>query len=462
MPTSLEVGRVGGVMWVRVWLAGTSLAGRWLAGTLIAGSLGACAAVDPVDNRYDTISRSLAKARNESIFLNIVRASHDYPLSFVVVSNVTPAMTNTTSLALPSFLFGPSFGGSLPTAAGRDVVFGSTTAANSTAVSSNFNLSTQETSSFYEGFLKPIDLQTLDYFIRQGYPRELLFWLFTDAFELKARGHSYGYHYAPPDDYGCNREDRKTRCFVDWVHQATLAGLTVEEQTLQKSSSGGAKSGGDPSAKPSSDPSGGGSKPTTTIFARFCFNHILAQQAMALVTPDDLKRSLHDLDVRPDELYASDLTCGSRDWHPVQQAESPQSDVLPLNFKKSNIVFSIIPRSAYGVFQFLGTLMKMRRLLSTAPGLRYHPPNEPFIPPDREYALEPPMLLTVRQDPDLLQVMHNLGGECFVHTWFRDGNYCVPEEAATTKRIFGLLAQLIAIQTAAGDLSITPIVRIVQ
>ena len=70
-------------MWVRVWLAGTSLAGRWLAGTLIAGSLGAY----PVDNRYDTISRSLAKARNESIFLNIVRASHDYPLSFVVVSN---------------------------------------------------------------------------------------------------------------------------------------------------------------------------------------------------------------------------------------------------------------------------------------------------------------------------------------------------------------------------------------
>jgi hypothetical protein len=38
----------------------------------------------------------------------------------------------------------------------------------------------------------------------------------------------------------------------------------------------------------------------------------------------------------------------------------------------------------------------------------------------------------------------------------------VPQYAATTKRIFGLLAQLIAIQTAAGDLSITPIVRIIQ
>jgi hypothetical protein len=33
--------------------------------------------------RYDIISRSLAKARNESIFLNLIRASHDYPLRSV-------------------------------------------------------------------------------------------------------------------------------------------------------------------------------------------------------------------------------------------------------------------------------------------------------------------------------------------------------------------------------------------
>jgi len=53
-------------------------------------------------------------------------------------------------------------------------------------------------------------------------------------------------------------------------------------------------------------------------------------------------------------------------------------------------------------------------------------------------------------------------GECFVHTWFVDGDYCVPEDAVTTKQIFGLLAQLIAIQTAANDLSITPVVRVLQ
>jgi hypothetical protein len=41
-------------------------------------------------------------------------------------------------------------------------------------------------------------------------------------------------------------------------------------------------------------------------------------------------------------------------------------------------------------------------------------------------------------------------------------NTAVPEEAVTTEHIFGLLAQLIAIQAAAGDLSITPIVRVIQ
>jgi hypothetical protein len=441
-------------MWVRVLLTGACFAGLL--------SACACAAVDPVDNRYDTVSRSLAKARNESIFLNLVRASHDYPLSFVVVSNVTPSLTNISSFGLPAFLLGPPAGfgtaagsiASLPTTSpGRDVIFGNTTASNSTAVSTNFNVSTQETSAFYEGFLKPIDLQTLDYFIRQGYPRELLFWLFTDSFELTFHGHKLGYHYAPPDDYGCSREDFKHRCFIDWVHNATLAGLTVEEQTLQKSGSQKQKTG---------DPAGAASKPTTTIFARFCFNQVSAQRAVALMAHEDYERGRNDLDVKPSELYASDLTCGSPLWTPAANAEKPQPDVLPLVFAKSQITFTIVPRSAYGVFEFLGTLMKMRREQIKAPDGIYYPPNRPYIPENRQYALIPPMLLTVHEDPEVLQVTQNLGGDCFVHTWFRDGTYCVPEEAATTKRIFALLSQLIAIQTAAGDLSITPIVRVIQ
>src|SRR5580658_5115714 len=252
---------------------------RLLIGTALAGTLAACAVVDPVDNRYDTVSRSLAKSRNESIFLNLVRASHDYPLSFVTIANVTPSLTNTSSFALPSFLLGPSPRNVEPTfTPGRDVILGNTTAGNTTAVSTNFNVSTQETSTFYEGFLRPIDLQTLNYFIRQGYPRELLFWLFTDSFQLTLPGgQALGYHYSPPDDYGCSRLDKKHRCFVDWVHNAAFTGLTVEEKTVEAGGNAGPRGG---VGSTLATPPGKGA-----TYARFCFNPILAQEAAAVVSP---------------------------------------------------------------------------------------------------------------------------------------------------------------------------------
>ena len=435
-----------------------------LVGALLAGALGACAVVDPVDNRYDTVSRSLAKARNESIFLNLVRASHDYPLSFTVVANVTPSLTNTTSFALPSFLLGPhipSFGaaGTNVTAPlftpGRDVIFGNTTAGNTTAVSTNFSVSTQETSAFYQGFLKPIDLQTLAYFIRQGYSRELLFWLFTDAFTLEMPNapQPYGYHYSPPDDYGCSQIDPKHRCFIDWVHNAAYTGLTVEEKTEQGGSSSSPPKGG--------AGSGSGGSPKGTSYARFCFNPVLAQQAASSVAPGLVQVAQGNLDVQRSVLFKSNLTCGSPDWKPTENKDVAQADILPLTFSPTGsdsgpkISFTITPRSAYGVFVFLGTLMKMQRE-------HLEPTRYAFIPPNRPYAAEPPVLETVHGDPALITVMQNLGGQCFVHTWFEDGDYCVPEQAATTKRIFGLLAQLIAIQTAAADLSITPVVRVIQ
>ena len=435
-----------------------------LLGALLAGLLGACAVVDPVDNRYDTVSRSLAKARNESIFLNLVRASHDYPLSFTVVANVTPSLTNTTSFALPSFLLGPhipSFGNPGTNVAsplftpGRDVIFGNTTAGNTTAVSTNFSVSTQETSAFYQGFLKPIDLQTLAYFIRQGYSRELLFWLFTDAFtlELPNAPQPFGYHYSPPDDYGCSQIDPKHRCFIDWVHNAAYTGLTVEEKTEQASASSSAPKGG------ASTGSGGSTKGTS--YARFCFNPVLAQQAASSVAPALVQEAQSNLDVQRTMLFKTSLVCGSPDWKPMENKDIAQADILPLTFSPTNstsspqISFTITPRSAYGVFVFLGTLMKMQRE-------HLEPSRYAFIPPNRSYAAEPPVLETVHEDPALITVMQNLGGQCFVHTWFEDGDYCVPEQAVTTKRIFGLLAQLIAIQTAAADLSITPVVRVIQ
>ena len=341
-----------------------------LAGTFFAGALTACAMVDPVDSRYDTVSRSLSKARNEAIFLNLVRASHDYPLSFTTIANVTPTMTNTSAFALPNFSIGPpnclltnTFGATglitghttacsyLTGVPGAASALSNNTASNTTAVSTNFNVATQETNAFYGGFLKPIDLTILAYFIRQGYPRELLFWLFIDSFELKTSQGALGYHYNPKDDLGCDPHDRvRHRCFIDWLHSATLNGLTVEEKTQERAS--GAAKGGSEGASATT-------KPTTYTYARFCFNTVLAGQAQALAAPEFL--NANKLDVDFSQVHEAQLQCGSKAWHPEKIAGNPQEDVLPLTFANGTVTFRIIPRSAYGVFEFLGTLMKLER-----------------------------------------------------------------------------------------------------
>src|SRR5262245_47649703 len=65
----------------------------------------ACSAVDnAIDPRYDDINRSTAKARNESILLNIVRASHNAPLNFVAFSRVSGTTSISGNAALPNFL----------------------------------------------------------------------------------------------------------------------------------------------------------------------------------------------------------------------------------------------------------------------------------------------------------------------------------------------------------------------
>jgi uncharacterized membrane protein YgcG len=436
---------------------------------LLASLVAACGLTDPVDYRYDNIGRSLAVARNEAIFLNIVRASHDYPLAFTTISQVTPSMTNTSSFALPSFVEGPGAISRIGTAAApavlntfpssapaRDWIFGNTTASNSTAVSSNFNVATQETSAFYIGFLKPIDLQTLDYFIRQGYSRELLFWLFTDTVDLKAGPRVIGMRYDPPNDYGCDRTDPRHLCFPDFIRIATAAGLTVEELTQQSvgsagGSKGGGSSGGSAGGKDSSGGGGGGGsaggKGETTIFARFCFDPVLSRRAQNDMGPqwDAMKHAF--------DISLAGPKCGSN-WDPVKEAQKPQSDTL--NFNVGPYQFKITPRSAFGVFEFLGNLMKLQRQQ------KQQQQSVAFLPPGREDLTELPLLFTVHDDQNLLTVVQSGTPACFVHTWFYDGDYCVPEDATTTKHIFSLLAQLIAIQTAASDLSITPIVRVIQ
>jgi hypothetical protein len=427
---------------------------EFAAGALLATTLSGCAFVDPLDSRYDTISRSLAKARNEAIFLNVVRASDDDPLNFTTIANVTPSLTNTTSLALPNFLVGPRVSNPVtgafiaePASPARDVIFGNSTAGNTTEISTNFNVSTEETGAFYDGFLKPIDLQTLDYFIRQGYSRELLFWLFTQSIEIDQidkPGRALLFTYNPPENYGCPVDDPLKRCFGDVVLIAMAAGLTVEGKTVQKpDSSGQART----AMVVSGNQPAGSSKLETTSYFRFCFDPLLAKQAQGAMDPQ-----IWD-NVRVNWLTGQPgiYKCGAK-WDPEQNAKQPQPDTLDITY--GNNRYRIKPRSAFGIFEFLGAVIRLGR-----------DRPQPYRGNGnlKLEASEPPTLRTVGGgDRDILKVTSDVTDDCFVTTTFNDKFYCIPKRAFNSKRIFNLLAQLIAIQTSATDLSITPTVRVVQ
>ena len=417
-----------------------------VAGVVLAGTLGACAAVDStVAPRYDTVSRSIAQARNESILLNIVRASHDYPLSFSTVSQVIPQMTNTTTVGVPQFAVGPNpkcatftngIAGAaclaVPPSPVRDVIFGnSNNFTDAIAVQTQFTLSTQETKDFYNALLRPVDLYVLNFFIRQGYSRELLFWLFMDSVEVTiANRGTLGFQFNPPYDYGCPQQDPRKRCFREWTELATVTGLSVDQH---KEKAEGGK---------------------TDSLSRFCFDDVLARRgraAMEQASPGRLKYIM-DRYVDPGTLQALSPKCGAP-WPKESDTETAATDTL--KFRVGPLQFEILPRSAYGIYQFLGKLLRQSR-----GGVEL---DRNQIP---EYVREDevrPELSTVREDKQLLNVVINQSSACFAETHFIDGNYCVPEEgSANTKRIFGLLAQLLALQTSASDLAITPTVHTVQ
>jgi hypothetical protein len=89
----------------------------------------------------------------------------------------------------------------------------------------------------------------------------------------------------------------------------------------------------------------------------------------------------------------------------------------------------------YGIYQFLGRIVRT----------------------------DNPIRLRGRGDDELLLtiVRRDVLTSCFVALDFEGIAYCVPNEGAeNTKRVFGLLTQLLALRTLVGDLAITPTVRV--
>ena len=461
--------------------------GALLRGAVVTCGLSSCSAVDSaIDPRYDTINRSTAKARNEFILLNIVRASHAVPLNFVVFSRVSGATQVGASTAIPNFQIGPSYRPPLTaatSAAGyslgaplRDVIFNKDNLGASTSASNNFDISLLETKDFYQGLLRPVDLPILNYFIRQGYSRELLFWLFTELVRVTAMGKTIEFLNDPDERRSCDIVRGRQQCFRHMVDVAMASGLTVETELEKKSGDGkggrkSAKGGGEHEEggekhegggkggkggqggsegggsatninvnveagggdKGGGDSKGGGKSIARTL-ARFCFDSVLARRAHRDYGPEILDHLLtraiagHRPRCKDPQWCKIRMPTPTR-WYSVSKGRSSaRSSMRSFRARRSASTSS----SAASGLNVQDTL-EMRGTLD---------PSE-----DRH-------ILTVARDSSI---------GCFAEVVFGGEYYCVPMRGAeNTKRIIGLLAQLIALNTNTLDLSITPTVRLSQ
>jgi hypothetical protein len=370
----------------------------------------ACTIIDTVDPRYDTVNRTAAKARNESILLNIVRASQNVPLNFIAFSTFRGTNQASGSVGLPNFAVGPE---PLPVTVFRTVVFDNRVLSKSVLASGGFDFTILESQSFYSALLSPVDLVTLNYFVRQGYSRELLFWLFTESVRESVAGRVFEYRNEPLDEKACEFVRGRKRCFSDMVDVANLSGLTVETRTQLRAGARGSET-----------------------YGRLCFDPVLARRAQR-EAPAEAKQQLlaraggH----RP--------VCGRDAWPRAKSgtgAEAPGADLLNFHLLRTPVGpvhYQIITRSTFGIYQFLGRVLASGA--ADAVSLRG----------------------VAGEDSRILAVRKGGGGDCFVQIAYEGETYCVPQEGAeNTKRIFSLLSQLLALKTQTGDLAITPTVRV--
>ena len=450
------------------------------------------------ETRYGQYNYTTDWAKNEAILLNILRASEYQPLNFLVYQAYTGTATATATASSPSFIIGPD-----RVTSQKQYTIGNTTLNATGTGSGSISVQNLDTQDFYDALLSPVDFTNLYAFQRQGYPRELLFRLFTDYVSLKpptdtdpqGRGAYVIYNDPSPDkhkecvpfDPGFIAYPAQLRshvptqiCFKDLVEFGLLSGLSSEIRNVAAPATSNKQGGSSPSmtggaATPSSTAAATPSKPTTE--ARLCFDGALANSAIIEFGTNPPSDWINDGRNVPKFLSA----VRQAEYHPICGGTGPL-DIWPPTAKQSSgkgptpgkpstptsnqsagtnsltVIVKVLTgqpiwdihikvhdtveigtRSTFAIYNFLGSLVN----------------NQDS---DINTLVTPPEDV---EDRHVLTVNKGQPAGCFVSAVFDLGVYCVPTTGAeNTKRSFSILSQLLALKTTTGDLQLQPIFRL--
>jgi hypothetical protein len=362
-------------------------ASRIVIAGILSASLCACGVLDKVEGRASAVNETSEDYASQAILLNIVRASRFEPLNFAAFTAFTGH--DTVSAAAPSITWPPS---GLPT-----IGVGNTTVSG--VESNDFNVNVLDDPGSYSALLSPLNAATIGLFIRQGYPRQLLYMMTVDYIEEPSTSSIY---YNNPDP-----DINLFPAALSKINTYAIAGLTVATDNDAMAS------------------------PTKYVPGYLvCFDPLLPIPGHK--TPDERYGGYSPLCNASSNTWTQ-----ARSGDPSAKNTDSNKEPLPVAYytfvePKNNKEVQLHTKTVYGIYEYLGALLRANIPIKIP---NFHVPDD--------------TLFTVTSELT----------DCFVSVDYEGQHYCVPNRASNTKRIFALLRQLMSVLTVPSGQSATQTVR---
>ena len=405
-----------------------------LAITCLPALLSGCVAFGDVDRRATTFDQGVGSFQNRAVLLNLARASLKEPMYFVSVGSTNAQGLEDFRASVPSFAEGPNINSTA-----HAFTFspgGSTFLDNQTSTNTQMNVFS--THDFYQGLMAPLNLQEIDLLLRQGYPRELIFYLAI----AKAKITPLDANFKPngPPHYIYNNPDGDAANYAEFAGHIALAmeaGLTTDIAADAPEANSTDK---EIAAVPASGPAGG-------------------KGGVEFVLRADTKSGPKVVECLDEALQSK----RGRDFVALLRARQQSVRICGASSSASqkNVVFwrtgdnsfepqqvEISFRSTYEIFRYLGELMNEQGASTESCADPQRPGAAPLIcdytAPDAPVPVGP-----------LLRVQMSGGPSCFTSINYANRHYCIPNggrELDVTKDVFNILVSLIALKQSPGDL----------
>ena len=157
-------------------------------------ALTGCAVVDKYSDRAVEYNLQAEKTQQQNLLLNVIRASLRRPMQFTGLTSITGTASASGSVTggytnahqTPFFSLFPNPPPSNTSTVISRVVTGTGSGTASMSGGPTFTVPVLDTQEFYQGILTPITHQIFDYYVKQGYPPQILFDLFVASVDIIA------------------------------------------------------------------------------------------------------------------------------------------------------------------------------------------------------------------------------------------------------------------------------------